>query len=69
VVGRRVAAQREAPLLLAYLHERGLTPGREVAVVEMDGVAHTIQIRTGKGSVTVRNDTAAKLWVVPTRKK
>jgi len=62
-------AEREAPLLLAYLHERGLTPGKEVAVVEMDGVAHTIQIRTGKRSVTVSHDTAAKLWVVPTRKK
>jgi hypothetical protein len=35
----------------------------------MGGVAHTIQICTGKRSVTVSHDTAAKLWVVPTRKK
>src|SRR5437660_9364315 len=29
-------AEREAPLLLAYLHQRDLTPGREVAVLEVD---------------------------------
>jgi DtxR family Mn-dependent transcriptional regulator len=58
-------AEREAPMLLAYLHERGLTPGREVAVVEVDGVAGTIRVRAGKRSVTLGRDTAAKLWVVP----
>ncbi len=58
-------AEREAPLLLAYLHERGLTPGREVAVVEVDGVAGTIRVRAGKRSITLGRDTAAKLWVVP----
>src|ERR1700682_1965016 len=59
-------AEREAPMLLAYLHERGLTPGREVNVVEVDGVAGTIRVRAGKRSVTLGRDTAAKLWVVPT---
>src|SRR3979490_1531978 len=34
-------AEREAPLLLAYLHERKLVPGREVSVVEVDRVGGT----------------------------
>lgn len=58
-------AEREAPMLLTYLLERGLTPGRGIAVVELDGVARMIQIRAGKRSVTLSLDTAAKLWVVP----
>ena len=58
-------AEREAPTLLTYLHERGLTPGREIAVVEVDAVARTIRVRAGKRSVTLSHDTAAKLWVVP----
>ena len=58
-------AEREAPMLLNYLHERGLTPGRELAVVEVDEVGRTIRIRSGKRSVTLSKDTAAKLWVVP----
>jgi DtxR family transcriptional regulator, Mn-dependent transcriptional regulator len=59
-------AEREAPLLLAYLDERRLTPGRKVAVVEVDDVGRTIRIRAGKREVTLSHDTAAKLWVVPT---
>ena len=58
-------AEREAPLLLSYLHERGLTPGRALEVVEVDEVAGTIRVRAGKRSVTLGRDTAAKLWVVP----
>jgi DtxR family transcriptional regulator, Mn-dependent transcriptional regulator len=58
-------AEREAPTLLTYLHERGLTPGREIAVLEVDAVARTIRVRSGKRSVTLSHDTAAKLWVVP----
>jgi DtxR family Mn-dependent transcriptional regulator len=58
-------AEREAPTLLTYLHERGLTPGRDIAVTEVDGVARTIRVRAGKRSVTLSHDTAAKLWVVP----
>jgi DtxR family Mn-dependent transcriptional regulator len=60
-------AEREAPLLLAYLDERRLTPGRKVAVVEVDDVGRTIRIRAGKREVTLSHDTAAKLWVVPTK--
>jgi DtxR family Mn-dependent transcriptional regulator len=56
---------REAPLLLAYLHDRGLTPGREVGVVEVDDVGRTIRIRAGKREITLSHDTAAKLWVMP----
>lgn len=58
-------AEREAPTLLAYLHERGLTPGRDVTVVEVDSVARTIRIRVRSRAVTLSHDTAAKLWVVP----
>ncbi len=58
-------AEREAPTLLNYLHERGLTPGRGIAVLEVDGVARTITVRAGRRSVTLSHDTAAKLWVVP----
>ncbi len=58
-------AEREAPTLLTYLHQRGLTPGRQVAVVEVDAVARTIRIRAGKRPVTLSHDTASKLWVVP----
>jgi DtxR family Mn-dependent transcriptional regulator len=59
-------AEREAPLLLAYLLERGLIPGRAVDVVEVDEVGRTIRIRAGKREVTLSHDTAAKLWVLPT---
>jgi hypothetical protein len=58
-------AEREAPLLLAYLDERRLTPGRTVDVVEVDEVGRTIRIRAGKREVTLSHDTAAKLWVLP----
>jgi DtxR family Mn-dependent transcriptional regulator len=72
VAGRRASvsrvsevAEREAPLLLAYLDERGLVPGREVDVVEVDGIGRTIRIRAGKREVTLSHDTASKLWVIP----
>src|ERR1700687_2588302 len=37
-------AEREAPLLLAYLHERRLVPGQQIAVVEVDGVGQTLRV-------------------------
>ena len=58
-------AEREAPLLLAYLDDRGLTPGRDVDVLEVDDIGRTIRIRAGKREVTLSHDTAAKLWVMP----
>jgi len=58
-------AEREAPLLLAYLHERHLTPGRQVAVLEVDGIGRTMRIRAREREVTLSQETAGKLWVVP----
>jgi DtxR family Mn-dependent transcriptional regulator len=58
-------AEREAPRLLAYLHERGLTPGRKVQVVEVDDVGRTLRLRAGESDVTLSHETARKLWVVP----
>lgn len=57
-------AEREAPRLLAYLHDRGLVPGREVHVVEVDDVGRTLRLRAGDGEVTLSHETAGKLWVV-----
>ena len=60
-------AEREAPILLTYLHERGLVPGAEVGVTEADPVGKTLRIRVpGAGrEVTLSHETAAKVWVVP----
>lgn len=58
-------AEREAPMLLAYLHERRLTPGREIEVLEVDGVGRTLRIRAGGRAVTLSLETAARLWVLP----
>jgi DtxR family Mn-dependent transcriptional regulator len=60
-------AEREAPKLLAYLFERGLTPGRKLKVVEVDDVGRTITVRAGDGQATLSHETAGKLWVVPER--
>ncbi len=62
-------AEREAPLLLAYLAGRGLTPGQKVDVIEVDGIGRTIRIRAAKKEVTLSHDTAAKLWVMPSSGK
>ena len=58
-------AEREAPLLLAYLHQRHLTPGREIKVVEIDEVAQTVRVQVVDREVTLSHETAAKLWAVP----
>lgn len=58
-------AEREAPKLLAYLHDRGLTPGRELRVVDVDDVGRTLRLRAGESEVTLSHETAGKLWVVP----
>jgi DtxR family Mn-dependent transcriptional regulator len=59
-------AEREAPLLLAYLHDRKLTPGRAIKVLEVDDVARTLRVRVAGREVTLSHETAAKLWAVPT---
>ena len=58
-------AEREAPALLAYLHQRDLVPGREVDVVEVDSVARTLKVRSQSNEVTLSHETAAKIWAVP----
>ena len=58
-------AEREAPLLLAYLHDRKLTPGREIKVLEVDEVARTLRVRAAGREVTLSHETAAKVWAVP----
>ena len=58
-------AEREAPRLLAYLHQRDLTPGREVSVVEVDDVGRTVRVSVAGREITLGHETAAKLWAVP----
>jgi DtxR family Mn-dependent transcriptional regulator len=57
-------AEREAPPLLAYLHKRDLTPGRKVAVAEVDEVGKTLRVRVGSKDVTLSHETASKIWAV-----
>jgi DtxR family transcriptional regulator, Mn-dependent transcriptional regulator len=59
-------AEREAPLLLGYLLERGLVPGRGLEVLEVDAVGRTLQVRIGARDVTLSHETAGKIWVAPT---
>jgi DtxR family Mn-dependent transcriptional regulator len=58
-------AEREAPRLLAYLHQRNLVPGREIHVLEVDAVAKTLRLQAGSRKLTLSHETAAKVWVVP----
>src|ERR1700681_1333840 len=58
-------AEREAPLLLAYLFQRDLTPGREIKGVEIDEVAKTVRVQVANREVTLSHETAAKLWARP----
>ena len=60
-------AEREAPLLLAYLHQRKLVPGREIRVLEVDEVAKTLRIQAANRKLTLSHETAAKVWAVPAR--
>src|SRR5229473_1995604 len=53
-------AEREAPLLLAYLHPRKLVPGSEVSVLEVDGVGGTLRIKAGGRVLTLGHETAGK---------
>jgi DtxR family Mn-dependent transcriptional regulator len=56
-------AQREAPPLLQYLHDRGLHPGTRITVEEVDEVGRTIQLRAAR-RLTLSIETASKLSVV-----
>ena len=57
-------AEREAPLLLAYLDQRDLTPGREVSILEVDDVGRTLRVRVVDKDVTLSHETASKIWAV-----
>jgi DtxR family Mn-dependent transcriptional regulator len=56
-------AQREAPPLLQYLHERGLRPGVRVTVLGVDEVGRTMRLRARR-RLTLSYETASKLSVV-----
>jgi DtxR family Mn-dependent transcriptional regulator len=58
-------AEREAPSLLHYLHERNLVPGTRVALLAVDGVGNTIRLSAAGSEVTLSLDTAGKVWVLP----
>ena len=58
-------AEREAPPLLAYLHQRDLTPGREIVVTEADDVGKTVRVKLADREVTLSHETASKVWAVP----
>lgn len=58
-------AEREAPALLGYLHDRELTPGREITVAEVDEVGKTVRVAVGRRDVTLSHETASKIWAVP----
>jgi DtxR family Mn-dependent transcriptional regulator len=58
-------AQREAPPLLQYLHDRGLKPGTRIVVEEIDQVGRTMRLRAAR-SLTLSTETASKLSVVRT---
>lgn len=60
-------AQREAPPLLQYLHDRGLTPGTRVVVDEVDAIGQTMRLRAAR-TLTLSTETASKLSVVRSRK-
>ena len=57
-------AEREAPALLAYLSDRGLVPGREVTIAEVDEVGKTVRVAVGPREVTLSRETASKVWAV-----
>jgi DtxR family Mn-dependent transcriptional regulator len=60
-------AQREAPPLLQYLHERGLHPGTRITVKEIDEIGRTMRLRAAR-ELTLSYETASKLSVVRSTK-
>jgi DtxR family Mn-dependent transcriptional regulator len=60
-------AEREAPRLLAYLHDRNLTPAREISVIDADEIGKTLRIRVADREVTLSHETASKVWAVAKR--
>jgi DtxR family transcriptional regulator, iron-dependent repressor len=60
-------AEREAPRLLSYLHERGLVPGSPLRVLEVDDVGRTMRVSAGDRELTLSHETASKVWAVPAK--
>ncbi len=61
-------AQREAPPLLQYLHERGLRPGTRVTIEEVDPIGRTMRLRAAR-TLTLSTETASKLSIVRSTKR
>jgi len=62
-------AEREAPALLAYLQEKGLVPGAELAISEIDTVGRTLRFEVRGTEFVLSRETADKVWVVPSSPK
>jgi DtxR family Mn-dependent transcriptional regulator len=60
-------AEREAPRLLAYLHDRNLTPEREISVIDADEIGKTLRVSVADREVTLSHETASKVWAVAKR--
>lgn len=60
-------AEREAPRLLAYLHDRNLTPGREVTVIDADEVGKTLRVKVVGKEVTLSHEIASRVWALRVR--
>jgi hypothetical protein len=45
--------------------ERKLVPAVDLEVLEVDGVGRTMRLRTKEGDITISQETAAKVWVLP----
>lgn len=58
-------AEREAPPLLSYLHERNLVPGTRLKVLEVDRVASVVRLEAAGRELALGLDTASKVWVLP----
>jgi hypothetical protein len=58
-------AEREAPSLLQYLHERNLVPGTALVVTEVDPVGRNLRVVAAGRDLTLSQETAGKVWVLP----
>jgi DtxR family Mn-dependent transcriptional regulator len=58
-------AEREAPVLLGYLGERGLVPRAAITVLEHDPIGESVRLRVRDHEVTIALHTADKVWAVP----
>lgn len=57
-------AEREAPVLLSYLGERGIVPGARVEVLERDPLGDTVHLQAGDRDLTISVRTAEKVWAL-----